>query len=197
MIIKPGVYRHYKGGNYKVIGLARHSETLEELVIYEALYANPKSKLWARPKKMFLEKILGEKRKKKVAIVVGLSGDLGAGKTTFVQAVAKHLGVKNKVNSPTFVIIKKYSLKNKKHKFPVAERQFFYFFGQRRTAAGYYGGFIQNHAAFFLGIFGKEKQVINQHYSGNAGADPEYAVNTKSQAVYSGETQVQKQIRCA
>ncbi|HLD27643.1 MAG TPA: DUF1653 domain-containing protein [Patescibacteria group bacterium] len=57
MIIKPGVYRHYKGGNYKVIGLARHSETLEELVIYEALYANPKSKLWARPKKMFLEKM--------------------------------------------------------------------------------------------------------------------------------------------
>lgn len=67
--------------------------------------------------KMFLEKILREKTKKKGATVVGLSGDLGAGKTTFVQAVARHLGVKNKVNSPTFVIIKKYALKNKKHKF--------------------------------------------------------------------------------
>lgn len=67
--------------------------------------------------KIFLEKILGEKSKKKGALVVGLSGDLGAGKTTFVQAIAKHLGVKNKVNSPTFVIIKKYALKNKKHKF--------------------------------------------------------------------------------
>ena len=67
--------------------------------------------------KMFLDKILGGKKKQKGALVVGLSGDLGAGKTTFVQAVAKHLGVKNKVNSPTFVIIKKYPLKNKKHKF--------------------------------------------------------------------------------
>ena len=67
--------------------------------------------------KMFLDKILREKKKHKGALVVGLSGDLGAGKTTFVQAIAKHLGVKNKVNSPTFVIIKKYSLKNKKHKF--------------------------------------------------------------------------------
>jgi len=67
--------------------------------------------------KMFLDKILGEKKNRKGALVVGLSGDLGAGKTTFVQAVAKHLGVKNKVNSPTFVIIKKYTLKNKKHKF--------------------------------------------------------------------------------
>lgn len=67
--------------------------------------------------KVFLDKILGEKKKRKGALVVGLSGDLGAGKTTFVQAVARHLGVKSKVNSPTFVIIKKYLLKNKKHKF--------------------------------------------------------------------------------
>jgi hypothetical protein len=57
MTIKPGVYRHYKGKDYKVIGLAKHSETLEELVIYEALYPNPKSKLWVRPKKMFLGKV--------------------------------------------------------------------------------------------------------------------------------------------
>lgn len=67
--------------------------------------------------RIFLEKILAEKRDKRGALVVGLSGNLGAGKTTFVQAVAKHLGIKNKVNSPTFVIIKKYALKNKKHKF--------------------------------------------------------------------------------
>ena len=67
--------------------------------------------------KFFLDKILREKKKGKGALVVGLSGDLGAGKTTFVQAVAKHLGVKNKVSSPTFVIIKKYSLQNRKHKF--------------------------------------------------------------------------------
>jgi hypothetical protein len=40
-----------------VIGVAKHSETLEELVVYEALYDNPRSKLWVRPKKMFLETV--------------------------------------------------------------------------------------------------------------------------------------------
>lgn len=45
-----------------------------------------------------------------LATVVGLSGDLGTGKTTFTQFIAKNLGVKTKVNSPTFVIMKRYSL---------------------------------------------------------------------------------------
>ena len=67
--------------------------------------------------KIFLEKILDAKNSHKNALVVGLVGDLGAGKTTFMQAVAKHLGVKDKVRSPTFVIMKKYPLKNKKHDF--------------------------------------------------------------------------------
>jgi len=60
---------------------------------------------------IFLDKILKNKNKRQGALVIGLSGDLGAGKTTFIQAVARHLGVKNKVSSPTFVIIKKYPLK--------------------------------------------------------------------------------------
>ncbi|MDX9893772.1 MAG: DUF1653 domain-containing protein [Patescibacteria group bacterium] len=55
--IKLGRYRHYKGKEYRVIGVAKHSETLEELVVYEALYENEKSKLWVRPKAMFLESI--------------------------------------------------------------------------------------------------------------------------------------------
>ena len=49
---------------------------------------------------------------KKRATVVCLFGDLGTGKTTFSQFVAKNLGVKGKVNSPTFVIMKRYVLKN-------------------------------------------------------------------------------------
>lgn len=55
--IRPGVYLHFKNLKYKVIGEAKHSETLEDYVIYEALYDNPESKIWIRPKKMFLEKV--------------------------------------------------------------------------------------------------------------------------------------------
>jgi hypothetical protein len=52
-----GLYEHYKGKRYRVHGVVRHSETLEELVLYEALYANDLGKMWVRPKKMFLESI--------------------------------------------------------------------------------------------------------------------------------------------
>jgi hypothetical protein len=55
--MKIGKYQHYKGRFYRVTGIAKHSETLEELVVYEALYDNPRSKLWVRPKKMFEEKV--------------------------------------------------------------------------------------------------------------------------------------------
>ncbi len=65
MEIKPGIYKHFKTGNlYRVIGIAKHSETLEDLVIYEALYDNPKSKLWVRPVKMFLEEVVNPEGKK-------------------------------------------------------------------------------------------------------------------------------------
>jgi hypothetical protein len=55
-----GKYKHYKGKEYKVIGIATHSETLEEMVIYKALYeieGKGFNSLWVRPKKMFEEKI--------------------------------------------------------------------------------------------------------------------------------------------
>ncbi len=58
--VKPGLYQHFKGKKYEVIGLARHSETLEELVVYRALYESPeygRDALWVRPKAMFLEEI--------------------------------------------------------------------------------------------------------------------------------------------
>ena len=55
--IRLGRYRHYKGNEYRVIGVSKHSETLEELVVYEALYDNPEGKLWVRPKQMFLEEV--------------------------------------------------------------------------------------------------------------------------------------------
>lgn len=65
--------------------------------------------------KEFLKCILNKKNKN--ACVVALSGDLGSGKTAFTQAVAKELSIKRKVNSPTFVIMKKYPIKSQKHKF--------------------------------------------------------------------------------
>ena len=51
----PGRYRHYKGGLYEVIGTARHSETLEPMTLYRALYGE--HGLWVRPADMFTEEI--------------------------------------------------------------------------------------------------------------------------------------------
>ncbi len=56
-MIKKGKYQHYKGGLYRVIDVVKHSETLEDLVLYKTLYENPISELWVRPLKMFIEKV--------------------------------------------------------------------------------------------------------------------------------------------
>ena len=53
--IRSGRYRHFKGGEYEVIGLARHSETEEELVVYRALYGE--RGLWVRPAAMWRETV--------------------------------------------------------------------------------------------------------------------------------------------
>jgi hypothetical protein len=51
----PGRYRHFKGGLYEVVGVALHSETREEMVVYRPLYGE--GGLWVRPKRMFLESV--------------------------------------------------------------------------------------------------------------------------------------------
>ncbi len=51
----PGLYRHYKGGDYEVVGTVRHSETLEPMTLYRALYGQ--RGLWVRPAAMFLETV--------------------------------------------------------------------------------------------------------------------------------------------
>ena len=52
---KPGRYRHFKGGEYEVLGVARHSETEELLVVYRPLYGE--RRLWVRPLAMFTEAV--------------------------------------------------------------------------------------------------------------------------------------------
>ena len=56
----PGRYRHYKGGEYEVIGVARHSESLEPFVIYRPLYNA--TGWWLRPHAMFFEDVVHEGR---------------------------------------------------------------------------------------------------------------------------------------
>ena len=56
MEIKPGLYRHFKGNMYKVLYTARHSETMEEMVVYQALYGD--MGIWVRPRSMFCEEIV-------------------------------------------------------------------------------------------------------------------------------------------
>ena len=57
--IKTGLYEHFKGKRYEVIGTARHSETLEPMVIYKALYEGdfPAGSIWVRPLAMFQETV--------------------------------------------------------------------------------------------------------------------------------------------
>jgi hypothetical protein len=53
--LRPGRYRHFKGGEYEVLGVARHSEGLEDMVVYRPLYND--TGLWVRPLSMFVEHV--------------------------------------------------------------------------------------------------------------------------------------------
>ncbi|KYJ87359.1 DUF1653 domain-containing protein [Sulfurovum riftiae] len=53
--LKRGIYRHYKGNEYEVLMIARHSETEEPMVVYRALYGD--YGVWVRPYEMFMEKV--------------------------------------------------------------------------------------------------------------------------------------------
>jgi len=55
MDIQPGIYRHFKGNRYEVIGMAKHSETMEPMVVYRALYGE--GGLWVRPAAMWSETV--------------------------------------------------------------------------------------------------------------------------------------------
>jgi ribosomal protein S18 acetylase RimI-like enzyme len=62
------LFRHYKDKPYRFLGVAKHSETLEDMVIYKCRYDNPLGKLWVRPKGMFFENVkVGEKQVRRFA----------------------------------------------------------------------------------------------------------------------------------
>ncbi len=56
--LRPGRYRHFKGGEYEIIGVATHSETREPMVVYRPLYGE--GGLWVRPLAMFTERVVRE-----------------------------------------------------------------------------------------------------------------------------------------
>ena len=68
-MLKLGKYRHYKGNEYEVVGIAKHSETLEEMVVYRALYGD--HEFWVRPLNNFVEEVEGEGKKIKRFEYVG------------------------------------------------------------------------------------------------------------------------------
>lgn len=55
MTVKPGLYRHFKGNMYRVLYNAKHSETMEDMVVYQALYGE--QGIWVRPASMFRETV--------------------------------------------------------------------------------------------------------------------------------------------
>lgn len=57
-MLELGRYRHYSGREYRVIAVAKHSETFEDVVVYEALYKNELGKYWVRPLAMFIEEVI-------------------------------------------------------------------------------------------------------------------------------------------
>ncbi len=74
--VEPGRYRHYKGNEYTVLGVARHSETLEELVLYRQEYGD--HGLWVRPAAMFAETVVVDgKTMPRFAILPGEQADSG------------------------------------------------------------------------------------------------------------------------
>ncbi|MES2760621.1 MAG: DUF1653 domain-containing protein [Bacteroidota bacterium] len=58
MSLELGLYKHYKGNLYEVIGVAHHSETLEEVVVYKATYQKEGENLWVRPLSIFTEAVM-------------------------------------------------------------------------------------------------------------------------------------------
>ena len=69
-MMKKGIYRHYKGNEYEVIGVAKHSETLEDMVVYKALYGD--GGIWVRPASMWNETVIKDGKEYKRFEYIGI-----------------------------------------------------------------------------------------------------------------------------
>ena len=88
--VTPGRYRHYKGNEYTVVGVARHSETLEEMVLYRQEYGE--HGLWVRPKEMFSETVrVDGKEVPRFQPLASSSGQIGEGVTNIFDDLPQHL----------------------------------------------------------------------------------------------------------
>ncbi len=86
------LYRHYKDKDYRYLGVAKHSESLDEMVVYETRYPNDLGKLWVRPRKMFEEEVLvdGKKQARFAKISLQLSHQYGLSQSdlTLIKAMS-------------------------------------------------------------------------------------------------------------
>ena len=89
MDIKPGIYRHFKGNRYEVIGLAKHSETMEPMVVYRALYGE--HGLWVRPAAMWNETVEKNGVAKTIAVRMCRRGGLEIKETLTKLTFEVHL----------------------------------------------------------------------------------------------------------
>lgn len=97
------LYHHYKNKPYKYLGVARHSESLEELVIYETRYENNNGKTWVRPKGMFFEsvEVAGQTvpRFREMPLTICETNEIAASElNVLAPLVQKTLGLANKAN---------------------------------------------------------------------------------------------------
>jgi hypothetical protein len=92
---KSKLFHHYKNKPYKFIGYAKHSETLEDMVIYETLYENNQGRIWVRPQKMFFEKVqLQNKltpRFQEIPIVIESTTEVTAAQTETIRELSQKI----------------------------------------------------------------------------------------------------------
>ncbi|MEK7434019.1 MAG: GNAT family N-acetyltransferase [Cyanobacteriota bacterium] len=146
---KTNFYKHHKNKPYRYIGIARHSETLEELVLYETLYENDLGKLWVRPKEMFFEKVdvNGKQieRFRPIEFKIEIYKKLTEDKKSLIMELAK--------NTLGYFDLKKFESKLENHK-----NFLFLFAYDEKKPVGFKIGYAQDDSVFYSWMGGVEEK---------------------------------------